>query len=157
MHEFSLSSDRCIIQVTCVTRVLDFYIHPSNNHGYVLLTTLMFWCRSRSSWHCCVPFIVLESAVSWEFYWPGVVYRWLLRLRPGSKFFLAASSPIFTWGGPKYHQSLYFMYMVPHGTWCWYWVVKDFDENGSYESCLHNAFRNPRKSHEISVADILFL
>ena len=26
---------------------------------------------------------------------------------------------------------------LPHGTWCWYWVVKDFDDDGSHESCLH--------------------
>ena len=25
----------------------------------------------------------------------------------------------------------------PRGKCCWYWVVKDFDDDGSHESCLH--------------------
>ena len=28
----------------------------------------------------------------------------------------------------------------PHGTCCWYWVVKNFDNDGSHESCLCKAF-----------------
>ena len=54
-----------------------------------------------------------------------------------SKNFSATSSPIFTWGGSKYYSSLHFMWMqLPHSTWCWYWVMRDFDGNGSHESCL---------------------
>ena len=28
----------------------------------------------------------------------------------------------------------------PHGTCCWYWVVKNFDNDGSHESCLCKTF-----------------
>ena len=53
----------------------------------VYLLTWMAWRRSSSSWRFCIPSIFLGSAVSWRFYWPGVVYRWLLRLGPGPKTF----------------------------------------------------------------------
>ena len=71
------------------------YIHSSDDHGYGLfyLVTWMIWRRSSSSWRCCNPSIVLESAVSWVFYWLGVVYRWLLRLGHGPKLFSSVIPP----------------------------------------------------------------
>ena len=86
--EFSLSLYQCG-NSSCVCCELDLYIHPSNDyvHRLFYLLTWMFWSRLSSWWHCCIPSIVVGSAISWGFYWPGVVYRWLLRLGPGPKTF----------------------------------------------------------------------
>ena len=47
----------------------------------------MVWRRLNSSWRCCIPSIVLGSAVSQGFYRPSVVYRWLLLLGPAPTTF----------------------------------------------------------------------
>ena len=83
-----------VIQVACVVgwtsiftcqmiRVADFFY----------LLTGVVWCRLIILWSCCIPSIVLGSAISWEFSWPGVVYSWLLRLGPGPKAFQWRHSP----------------------------------------------------------------
>ena len=68
---------------------LDLYIHSSNDRGGRLfyLLTRMIWFRLSSSLHCCISSIVFGPAVPYGFYWPGVVYRWLLWLGPGPKTF----------------------------------------------------------------------
>ena len=83
--EFSLSLDRCD-NSSCMHCELGLYIHKSSNRdrGLFYLLTWMVWI---SLLRCCTPSIVLGSAVSWGFYWPGVVYWWLLRLGPDPKTF----------------------------------------------------------------------
>ena len=63
--------------------------------------------------------------------------------RTWSKNFLAASFTTFTCSGSKYFPPLNFTQMqLPHGMWCWYSAMKDFDDDGSHESCLHNTLSN---------------
>ena len=92
--EFSLSLDRCGNSI-CMRCNLDLYIHLSNDRGcrFFYLLTWMVWRKSRSLWCCCNPSIVLGSVISLGFYWPGVVYRWLLWLGPGPKTFQQRHHP----------------------------------------------------------------
>ena len=101
--EFSLSLDQCGNSSFMLCE-LGLYILLAKGRGFKLLhlLTWMVWHRLSSSCCCCIPFIVLESAVS------GVVFS-------------AVPSLIFIWGGSKYCPSLQFKWMqLPHGTWCWY-------------------------------------
>ena len=86
--EFSLSLDWCG-NSSCMRCELDLYIQLPNDSGRRIFYLLpwMGWCRLSSL--CCyyIPSIVLWSAVSRGFYWPGVINRWLLLLGSGSKLF----------------------------------------------------------------------
>ena len=81
-----VSLNRCD-NSSCMRYEMDFYIHLSHDCVYGLFYLLPWMRRSSSLWHCCIPSIILESAVSWGFYWPCVVFRWLLLLGPGPKTF----------------------------------------------------------------------
>ena len=81
-----VSLNRCD-NSSCMRYEMDFYIHLSHDCVYGLFYLLTWMRRSSSLWHCCIPSIILESAVSWGFYWPCVVFRWLLLLGPGPKTF----------------------------------------------------------------------
>ena len=72
----------------------------SPDGGPFYLLTWMVWCKSSSWWCCFIPSIVLGSAVSKGFYWLGVVYRWLLWLRPGPKTF-QWRHPLYSFGVVK--------------------------------------------------------
>ena len=92
--KFSLSLDWCG-NSSYMRCDLDLYIRQSNDRDPRLfhLLTWMVWRISSNSWDCCVHSIFLGSAISWGLYWPGVVYRWLLRLGPGPKTFQQYHAP----------------------------------------------------------------
>ena len=81
--EFLLSLHRCS-NSSCMHCELNLYIPSLNDHGrkHFYLLAWMVWCRLSIWWCCCIPSIVLRSAVSQKIYWWGVVYRWLLQLGP---------------------------------------------------------------------------
>ena len=85
--EFSLSLDWCG-NSSSMSCELDLYIHLSNDCGcgHFYLLTRMVWCRLSSWWYCILS-IVLGSAVSKGFCWPGVACIWLPQLRPDPKTF----------------------------------------------------------------------
>ena len=56
-----------------------------------------------------LPPLLLGQLFSWEFYWPGVVYKWLLWLRPGPKTFQRRHLLYSLGGGSKYCSLLHFM------------------------------------------------
>ena len=126
-----------VIQVECV--VLDIYIHLSKYRGHELfyLFTWIFWCRLSSWWRCCIPIYCSWVSHFIEILLVRCCLQMVAVATTWSKNFSAASFPLFTWDGSKYHPSLHFTKMLlPHGTWCWYWVVNYFDDDGSRKSCL---------------------
>ena len=127
---FSLFLDWCG-NSSCIHCELDLYMHLSNDRdsGLFYLLSWMVWCRLSSWRHCCIPSIVLGSAVSYVFYWLYVVYRWLLRLRPSSKTF-QRHHPLIHLGCFKvlpitaFHVdavSTWYMMLVLGGEAFWWW------------------------------------
>ena len=118
---------------------LDLYSHPSNAHGRVLflsvdlngLVQIGQLVALLYSLHCPWVSRFIELLLA------RCCLQIVATAKTCSKNFSAASSPIFTWGGAKFCLSLHFMQMqLPHGMCCWYWVVKEFDDDDSHESCL---------------------
>ena len=136
---------------------MDFYIHLSHDCVYGLFYLLTWMRRSSSLWHCCIPSIILESAVSWGFYWPCVVFRWLLWLGPGPKTFQRRH--------PSYLPGV--VESTAHHCFsrrCNSHIVRD---NGigwwrilmmAHTSLVYIIrFRNPRRWQKVNIVGILFL
>ena len=156
--EFSLSLDQCG-NSSCMRCELDLYIHPSNDRdrGLFYLLTWMVWRRLSSWWHFCIPSIVLGSAVSYGFYCPGVVYRWLLQLEPGPKTF-QQRHPLYSLELVQSidhhcisHRCIFHMVHVAGIEW---WRILMM----AHTSLVYvERFRNPRKWQKVNAIGILFL
>ena len=139
---------------------LELYIYLWNDHGHRLfyLLTWMVWRRSSSWWHFYFPPIVPGSAVSQGFYWPGVVYRWLLRLRPGPKTF-PERHPLYSLGELQsitHHCiSRRCSFHLAHVTGIGWWRILMIMAHSSLVYVEH--FRNPHRWQRVTAVSIRFL
>ena len=159
MHGIFTFLDWCS-NSSCMRCDLDLYIHPSNyrSRGLFYLPTCIVWCISSSSWRCCILSIVLGSSVSQGFYWPGVLYRWLLRLGSGPKSFQQHHLPFSL--GVVQSISHHFIshkcssHMVRDAGIGWWRISIRM----AHTSLVYTErFRKPRRWQKVNVVGILFL
>ena len=138
---------------------LDLHIHRSNDcdRGLFYLLIWIAWCKSSSLRRCFSPFIALGSTVSKEFYWSGVDYRWLLRLRPASKTF-HQRHPLYSLGVVQSISRHCISRRCSSHMVCdtgveWWRILMMI----AWTSLLYvKCFKNPRIWQKLNVVDILF-
>ena len=135
-------------------------IRPSNDRscGLFYLLTWVVWHRSSSSSRCCIPSIALGSAVSWESYWPGIVYRWWLRLGPGPKNFQQCHTPYLLGVVQSIDHHCISRrcscHMVHDAGIGWWRILMTMAQKSLVYGEL---FQNPRRWQKVNVVGILFL
>ena len=126
-----------VIQVSCIVRCTSIFTCQISWLGLFLSVDLNSLAQIKQ-----LVTLLYSLQCSWVSRFIGILLaRCCLQMVAATKIcsknFSGGSSPIFTWGGSKDCPSLHFMQMqLPHGICCWYWVVKDFDDDDSHQSSL---------------------
>ena len=145
-----------VIQVACIVSWTSIFTCQM-----IVVTDVfiwMVWRRWSSWWRCCICSIVVGLTVSYGFYWLGVVYIWLLQLRPGPKTFQRLH-PLYSLEVVQSVVHHYISHRCSFHMVCvagiGYWRIL---MTMAHTSLVYvERFRNPRRWQKVNSVGILFL